>query len=84
MSLDFSQLQPSELLTLYVDGELPELMHPTLFSMLASDSDLQQEMNEHLKKNPPPKLSAKTLEKCQQSGCYLFIVKPDVLLDILN
>ena len=48
MSLDFSQLQPSELLTLYVDGELPELMHPTLFSMLASDSDLQQEMNEHL------------------------------------
>lgn len=42
------------------------------------------EMNEHLKKNPPPKLSAKTLEKCQQSGCYLFIVKPDVLLDILN
>ena len=29
MSLDFSQLQPSELLTLYVDGELPELMHPT-------------------------------------------------------
>ena len=42
-----------------------------------------REMNEHMQTNPPPKLSAKTLEKCQQSGCYLFIVKPDVLLDIL-
>jgi hypothetical protein len=41
-------------------------------------------LNEYMLKNPPPKLSAKTLEKCQQSGCYLFIVKPDVLLDILN
>jgi hypothetical protein len=41
-------------------------------------------INEHMLKNPPPKLSAKTLEKCQQSGCYLFIVKPDLLLDILN
>ena len=39
-------------------------------------------LNEHMLKNPPPKLSAKTLEKCQQSGCYLFIVKPDVLLDM--
>jgi len=41
-------------------------------------------LNEHMLKNPPAKLSAKTLEKCQQSGCYLFIVKPDVLLEILN
>lgn len=43
-----------------------------------------REMNEYMRTHPPPKLSAKTLEKCQQSGCYLFIVKPDVLLDILN
>jgi len=41
-----------------------------------------REMNEHMRTNPPPKLSAKTLEKCQQSGCHLFIVKLDVLIDI--
>lgn len=43
-----------------------------------------REMNEHMKTNPPPKLSAKTLEKCQQSGCYLFIVKPDVLQSMFD
>lgn len=41
-------------------------------------------MNEYMRKNPPPKLSAKTLEKCQQSGCYLFIVKPDILQSIFD
>ncbi|MFM8840007.1 MAG: hypothetical protein ACKOFB_02785 [bacterium] len=47
MSLEFSNLSPSEMLTLYMDGELPEAMQPSLFTMLSEQVDLRQEMQDH-------------------------------------
>lgn len=46
MSLEFSNLSPSEMLTLYMDGELPEAMQPSLFTMLSQQADLRQEMQD--------------------------------------
>lgn len=47
MSQEFSNLSPSEMLTLYMDGELPEAMQPSLFTMLSQQADLRQEMQDH-------------------------------------
>ncbi len=47
MSQEFSHLSPSEMLTLYMDGELPEAMQPSLFTMLSEQADLRQEMQDH-------------------------------------
>jgi hypothetical protein len=41
-------MEPSELLHTYLDGELPETLHSTLFSMIAGDSELQREMSDQL------------------------------------
>lgn len=47
MSQEFSHLSPSEMLTLYMDGELPEAMQPSLFTLLSEQADLRQEMQDH-------------------------------------
>ena len=47
MSPEFSQMSPSEMITLYMDGELPESMQPSLFSMLSEHAELRQEMHDH-------------------------------------
>jgi hypothetical protein len=37
------------------------------------------ELNKFMMDNIPSKVSAKALQKCRDSGCYLFLVKKDVL-----
>lgn len=43
--------------------------------------DKLYEMNEHIKKNIPIKISQNAIEKCNKSGCYLFLYKNDILED---
>ena len=40
------------------------------------------QMNERIKMNIPKKVSAAALKKCNDSGCYLFLYKKDVLEDM--
>ena len=47
MSQEFSQFSPSEMITLYMDGELPDALQPSLFAMLSQQSELRQEMQDH-------------------------------------
>ena len=47
MSQEFSQFSPSEMITLYMDGELPDALQPSLFAMLSEQAELRQEMQDH-------------------------------------
>jgi hypothetical protein len=47
MSQEFSQFSPSEMITLYMDGELPDALQPSLFAMLTEQAELRQEMQDH-------------------------------------
>jgi len=47
MSQEFSQFSPSEMITLYMDGELPDALQPSLFAMLSEQGELRQEMQDH-------------------------------------
>jgi len=47
MSQEFSQFSPSEMITLYMDGELPDALQPSLFAMLSEQVELRQEMQDH-------------------------------------
>lgn len=47
MSQEFSQFSPSEMITLYMDGELPDALQPSLFAMLSEQEELRQEMQDH-------------------------------------
>lgn len=51
---------------------------------IQSVSDLTAKLydcNNHIRENIPPKTSQTALEKCKQSGCYLFLLPKDILLD---
>jgi hypothetical protein len=37
------------------------------------------EMNNYVKNHIPPKINEKTLNKCIQTGCYLFLIKKEML-----
>jgi hypothetical protein len=39
------------------------------------------ERNEVIRQNIPSKITAKSLEKCSNSGCYLFLYKPEYLTE---
>lgn len=39
------------------------------------------ELNSYIRDNIPPKTSQNAIDKCNSSGCFLFIVSKDVLLD---
>jgi hypothetical protein len=43
--------------------------------------DLLDEMNRNIGLNIPKKIPEKTKERCQRSGCYLFLYKNDILED---
>ena len=47
MSQEYSQFSPSEMITLYMDGELPDALQPSLFAMLSEQAELRQEMQDH-------------------------------------
>ncbi len=55
-----------------------------VLSELVDDTNIyiSKNMTEHLKKKN--KISEKILEKCQKSGCWLFIYKNDVLLKMFD
>ena len=44
-------------------------------------NDLLYEMNNHIRENIPPKISQNAIDKCKQSGCFLFLLPKDVLLE---
>jgi hypothetical protein len=39
------------------------------------------ELNNHIRENIPPKTSKNAIDKCSQSGCFLFLFPKDVLLE---
>jgi hypothetical protein len=39
------------------------------------------ELNSTLKKNPPPKVSANSIEKCVKTGCFIFLLRREQLQD---
>ena len=39
------------------------------------------ELNYTLKKNPPPKVSANSIEKCLKTGCFIFLLRREQLQD---
>lgn len=41
--------------------------------------ELLDEKNDYIRNNIPKGIKEKTLEKCVNSGCFLFLLKPDVL-----
>jgi len=59
--------------------------HSKLLSMEETLKEKLMTQNQYIRENIPmkqkPKISPKTLEKCLQSGCYLFLYKPEWLLD---
>jgi hypothetical protein len=42
---------------------------------------LLDELNRNIALNMPKKIPEKTRERCQRSGCYLFLYKNDILED---
>ncbi len=64
MSQEFSQFSPSEMITLYMDGELPDALQPSLFAMLSEQAELRQEMQDHftVRKHMDTNLIAPPLE----------------------
>ena len=46
--------------------------------------ELLYEMNHQIRQNLPKKISEKSLEKCAQTGCFLFLVKQDVLQEMFD
>jgi len=46
--------------------------------------EILYEMNNKIRVNLPKKISQKSLDKCVQTGCYLFLVKPDILQDMFE
>lgn len=46
--------------------------------------ELLYEMNHQIRQNLPKKISEKSLEKCTQTGCFLFLVKQDVLQEMFE
>ena len=53
--------------------------HSKLISMEDSLREKIENKNHHIRENLPKKLSAKILEKCGSSGCYLFLQKSEWL-----
>uniref|UniRef100_A0A6C0JZG7 DUF262 domain-containing protein n=1 Tax=viral metagenome TaxID=1070528 RepID=A0A6C0JZG7_9ZZZZ len=44
-------------------------------------NELLYELNNHIRENIPPKTSQNAIDKCTQSGCFLFLLPKDVLLE---
>lgn len=44
-------------------------------------NELLYEMNNKIRENIPPKTSQNAIDKCKQSGCFLFLLPKDVLLE---
>ena len=55
--------------------------HSKLISIENSLREKIQNKNQYIKENLPKKLSQKILDKCAQSGCYLFLQKQEWLSD---
>lgn len=53
--------------------------HSKLISIEDSLREKIQNKNQYIRENLPKKLSLKILEKCEKSGCYLFLQKPEWL-----
>jgi hypothetical protein len=39
------------------------------------------ELNNNIRENIPPKISQNSLDKCRQTGCFMFLLSKDVLLE---
>lgn len=46
--------------------------------------ELLYEMNHRIRQNLPKRISQKSLDKCLQTGCFLFLVKQDVLQEMFD
>lgn len=46
--------------------------------------ELLYEMNHKIRTNLPKRISQKSLDKCRETGCYLFLVKQDVLQEMFD
>jgi hypothetical protein len=44
-------------------------------------NELLYELNNSIRENIPPKTSQNAIDKCSQSGCFLFLLSKDVLLE---
>ena len=52
-------------------------------STITAFTEKVNEANHFLREHPPKKVSTSAVEKCRQTGCYLFIVSKDVLLEMI-
>jgi hypothetical protein len=46
--------------------------------------ELLYEMNHKIRQNLPKRISQKSLDKCGETGCYLFLVKQDILQELFD
>ena len=46
--------------------------------------EILYEMNHKIRQNLPKRISQKSLDKCGETGCYLFLVKQDVLQEMFD
>jgi len=60
---------------------LDELYEKYNITSVQKLNDKLYELNNNLRENIPPKTSQTALDKCRQTGCFLFILPKDVLLE---